>query len=289
MPLFFMLSGAVLGLKPIPSFDIFLKSKIKRLLYPYFVWGWCFMLPVKRLGGFYDNQSIFQAMNGFLKGVDSGHLWFLTAIFWCLIVYCILYKCLQRLGIKSGYAVLLCAGIIQLLGTAYLPFDVLELKKGLSYIFYLALGYQFQYERSMHERWNIRTTVFTLTVVFCIEYLNYHFAVGILNSFFIIISGSFFSFLLSDILSRLFPGLGNNRVWQIIIRNLFYVYIFHDPLEYIILRASMHLGLLFSAGGCITYVIMRTIVVFMIGIGLGELVRLGKEYMEILLTCAKEE
>ena len=286
MQLFFMLSGAVLGLKPIPPFDTFFKSKVKRLLFPYFVWGWCFMIPVKRLGNFYDNQSVFQAMNGLLNGVESGHLWFLTALFWCLIVFCILYKCLHKFGITSGYIILLFAGVIQLTGGTYLPFDVLGLKTGLSYIFYFALGYQFQYERSIHKRWNIRKTVFALIIVFCIEYLNYHFRIDILDPFFIIIAGAFFSFLLSDLCSRVFAGIGHNKLWQIIIRDLFYVYIFHDPLEYIMLRITMHYGLLFSAGGCIAYVIMRTVLVFALGIGLGELVRLGKKSVGIFLADA---
>ena len=47
MGLFFILSGAVLALRPLPSFIGFVKSKAKRLLLPYFVWGLLFMIPVK--------------------------------------------------------------------------------------------------------------------------------------------------------------------------------------------------------------------------------------------------
>ena len=48
MPLFFMLSGAVLALKALKDFDSFMKSKIIRLLIPYFVCGLGFMLPVEQ-------------------------------------------------------------------------------------------------------------------------------------------------------------------------------------------------------------------------------------------------
>lgn len=65
MPLFFMLSGAVLALKPLGAFDDFVKSKIERLLIPYFVWGWLFMLPIKRLGNFYNQDSLLSALKGF--------------------------------------------------------------------------------------------------------------------------------------------------------------------------------------------------------------------------------
>ena len=41
MPLFFMLSGAVLALRPLGRFDAVVQSKIKRLIIPYFVYEMC--------------------------------------------------------------------------------------------------------------------------------------------------------------------------------------------------------------------------------------------------------
>lgn len=87
MPLFFMLSGAVFAVRPIASFDKIISSKIKRLLIPYFVYGWLFMIPIKMMGNFYNKESIVQAFNGFLSGTDSGHLWFLTSLFWCILAF----------------------------------------------------------------------------------------------------------------------------------------------------------------------------------------------------------
>lgn len=112
MPLFFMLSGAAMGLKPIPTFDSFIKNKVKRLLVPYFVYGWFFMLPLKRIGNFYNNETLKQAMQGFLSGEDSGHLWFLTALFWCMVVFVAIVKLLDAMKIKSVYSVLILCGIV---------------------------------------------------------------------------------------------------------------------------------------------------------------------------------
>lgn len=125
MPLFFMLSGAVFALKPMQSLDRIFKAKFRRLLVPYFVWGWLFMLPIKRLGNFYTNDTLRKALQGFLSGQDSGHLWFLTALFWCIILFCVIAKTLRKLlKIQSIYALLLVVGVIQL-SISYLPFDVL--------------------------------------------------------------------------------------------------------------------------------------------------------------------
>lgn len=62
MPLFFFLSGAVLGLKPIKSLFYFIKSKIKRLIVPFFAAGFFFMLPIKFPGNFYTFNGMIQAI-----------------------------------------------------------------------------------------------------------------------------------------------------------------------------------------------------------------------------------
>lgn len=241
MPLFFMLSGAVLALKPIGDFDRVFEAKVHRLLIPYFIYGWLFMLPVKRIGGFYSNNSLKEALRGFLSGVDSGHLWFLIALFWCIIIFCILVKSLIKLNIQSIYAVLLIAGVIQLIGS-YLPIDILGFKIGISYIFYFAIGYVFEIKRSSCMKWNTKKIVFAFGILIVLEILNCKFF--LLNTFFAIIVGAFFTYILSDILDRIFKNVQKNKIWEYLVKNIFYVYIFHDPLEYIVLRIFMKNNLL---------------------------------------------
>lgn len=267
MPLFFMLSGAVLALRPMPSFDHIFKSKIERLLIPYFVCGWIFMLPIKRLGGFYNNSTFIQALNGFLSGMDSGHLWFLTALFWCIIIFCIAYKGLKKLGINSRYALLLLAGLIQLT-YSFIPFDILGLKMGLSYIFYLALGYVFECERRIHKKWNMKKILLVYGIMVLLEILNRYY--GILNGVFLVLVGSFITYLLADICSRWFTHIAEKKIWNIIIQNLFYVYLLHDPLNYVVLRLFMNSSWLSSSWGCIVFLLSRTVFMFILCIVLGE-------------------
>lgn len=278
MPLFFMLSGAVLGLRPIGTFDKVFRSKVKRLLIPYFIYGWLFMFPVKRLGNFYDNDSMKEAMRGFLSGADSGHLWFLTALFWCIIVFALYKKILDMLKIQSIYIVLLVGGLIQL-NVSYIPFDVLGLKKGLGYMFYFALGYIFEIERSSNRNERLEGTkkvLLSFIIVCGIEILNKRFE--ILDTFFTIIVGSFMTYLLADILDRGFKGVKENRCWKFVITNLFYVYLFHDPMEYIVLRLFIGQDWLRTGIGCIAYTVCRTIVIFVISLILGEMIGQIKKY-----------
>ncbi len=273
MPLFFILSGCVLGLKPIGTFEKVTKSKIKRLLVPYFVCGWLFMLPVKLLGGFYNKETFLLAMNGFLSGTDSGHLWFLPALFWTFIVFIILEKICKRFKINNPYVLLMLAGVIQLLYNR-IPFDVLGFKIGMSYIFWFALGFCFEHEKQKNIKWNLKKTTIAFLILLVIEYLNKRYS--LLNSFFLILCGSFMTYLFADICSRLFKNVAKTKIWQIIVRNLFSIYLFHDPLEYIVLRVFMTSNYMSSVFGCISYTLLRTLGVFIVSIILGELVRIMK-------------
>ena len=268
MPLFFMLSGAVLALRPLGRFDAVVQSKIKRLIIPYFVYGWLFMLPVKYIGHFYSRESVLQAMQGLLSGQDAGHLWFLTALFWCLIIFVLIEKITIKLGCDSRYLLLMIAGLIQLT-YSYIPFDVLKMKTGLSYIFWFALGFVFEKERQERGLWNIKKTVLAYIILTVIEFSSKRY--GILNEFFVILCGSVHTFLLADILSRIFKNITKTKGWKIVTRNLFYIYLFHDPLEYVVLRLFMGHNWLSSALGCYSYTFCRIVVIFFISLIGGEL------------------
>lgn len=280
MPLFFMLSGAVMALKPIKNFDSMVKGKIKRLLVPYFVYGWLFMLPIKRLGNFYNNETLRLAFKGFLLGADSGHLWFLTALFWCIIAFLLIIKILNKINVNSLYVILGVSGII-LFTYMYIPFDVLNMKMGLSYLFYFSLGYVFENERKTNGKWNIKNLILALLIIFLVEIINEKF--DILSSFFVILIGSFMTYVMAAILDRLFANAYENKLWKIVTRNLFYVYIFHDPLEYIVLRIFFNSNLLKNSFGCIAYVIARTVVIFIISVLLGEIIEFIKKKFVYLL------
>ena len=85
---------------------------------PYYLCGLFFMLPVKRMTGYYNKENFIEAVTKFLIGKGDGHLWFLPALFWCFIIF----WCIHRLaGKKNIYPVL----------------------RGMGYLFWFALGYWF--------------------------------------------------------------------------------------------------------------------------------------------------
>lgn len=282
MPLFFMLSGAVLAIKPIACFDKIFKSKIKRLLIPYFFYGWLFMLPVKGIGNFYTKESFLLALRGFLTGEDSGHLWFLPALFWCILVFCVIQKVCFRFSIHSTYILVLVCGIINFT-YSYIPFDIFLFKMGLSYIFWFSLGYAFEKERQILEPWNGRKVILAYIVTLVLTLLNNRY--GVLNKFFVIVCGSFQTYLFANICVRIFKNIGEKKIWKTLINNLFFVYIFHDPLEYIVLRLFFSNNLLDTAFGCYLYTFTRTVVIFIVSVLLGEIITLMKKKCSHILNA----
>ncbi|SEK44702.1 Acyltransferase family protein [Pseudobutyrivibrio ruminis] len=280
LQVFFMVSGAMLAIKPLASFTKLVKGKAKRLLVPYFLVGWLYMLPLKKIAGFYDSEGFINALRGFITGEDSGHLWFLPALFWGILALAIILKVLQRLKIESPYAALIIAGVIYFVYD-YLPFDVLELKSGLSYLLYITIGYVFEIERQKFERLNLKNTLLILAIVVILEILDIKFHV--LNLFAIEMVGALLTYIVADLVDRAIPKIHDTKVWKYIIRNIFYVYLFHDPLNYLILEYTFKHDLLTSGAGCIFYTLLRTIGVFVVSLAIGELVVLVKKYIGMFL------
>ncbi len=278
MPLFFALSGAVLALKPIKNFDKLCKGKFKRLIIPYFIYGCLFMIPIKYISGFYVNSSILPALKGFLIGIEGSHLWFLPSLFWCTISFAIIYLLFSKVT-ESKYVLLIVTGIIQILYN-YLPFDVFFLKMGLSYIFWFASGFVFELERkSLHYNFKKNMIYFIITII--LEILNFKYK--FFNSFFEIFCGCVFVYLLAEICSFLFKKIANNSFWKLIIQNLFFVYLLHDPLEYLVLKIFMSHNWLTTSYGCYFYLFSRTILVFMVCLVLGVLIEKLKKIIANLL------
>lgn len=270
IPLFFMLSGAVFALGAEPSFDQLCRKKAKRLLLPYFVWGWGFMLPLKRIGNYYTAETFATALRVFLMGEESGHLWYLTALMWCMLLFLILKKALNRLGIHSGYLLLILVRVVQLLLGNYVKYNVLDFQMGVEYLLYFAIGYQFELERRKHPTLKKSTVIIGLLLLILLEIADKKWS--ILEALPGILAGSALCYLLAYAAKFLFPGVSRSKAWQRLIPNLFYVYIFHDPLNYLILKVTEKYQWLTTGWGCWVYLLSRTVLVFVVSLLLGSLV-----------------
>ncbi len=275
MPLFFFLSGAVLRLKPLKAYDEFCKDKVKRLIVPYFAVGFLFMLPVKFFAGFYDNEGLHMAYRTFYNGSDSDHLWFLTALFWCMMLFAALKKICERFSVKSEVFLLFICACIQM-SAELLPFDILALKQGLGYIGWFALGYSFEKLRKEKLSGYSNVTKIMLFLVTGILFVL-NIKVGIFEDIMNVICGCLFAYFTAEVCTIVFARFEKTGCYRVIMRNLFAIYLFHNPLEFVILKAFMTTTLLATAWGCYLYLFLRIIGVMVVSLMIGELLRLGKK------------
>lgn len=268
MPLFFILSGAVLRLKPIESIDLFCKRKFMRLVIPYYLCGLLFMIPMKYLGGFYSTENLQPAFYHFWIGTDSGHLWFLLALFWCMVVFVLIHKLLIHLGCTSDTVRLMVCGVIQLFAND-MPIHVLKFHVGLRYIFWFALGYYFAAARKRQEK--MHTVILKFIVLSMVMIADEK--CNLIYDKFVILAGSYWTYALALCLSKLLGVIERTVGYKIIVRNLFYIYLFHDPLEYVILRGFVHFNLPVYDWGVYLYLFCRIFGVIIISTVFGELIR----------------
>ncbi len=273
MELFFMLSGAVLAIKPIGSLKKLAVNKARRLLVPYFLWGWLFLFPVLFLADYYLPENLPSAYLGLLTGEESGHLWFLPALYWCMVLMGLAETLRGKLNIPFLFPLLLGFGIAQPLSYRF-SLDVLGLAKGLGHIFWFALGYVWEKERQKDPGKNPLKLALAGIAVAAMYFggkklpsLSYYSGV---------LTGSYLTYLVSLVCGRLFRGFAATSLWKVLLRNSFSIYLFHDPLEYVVLKLTFRYDLLNTAAGCYFYCFARIVLVTAASVLIGELVRIGK-------------
>ncbi len=266
MPLFFMLSGAVYSLKQAGSFDQIVVKKAKALIIPYFVYGLIFMLPLKYYCDFYKEANMTRVVRNFLEGgAESGHLWFLITLFWCFVLGYIL---IRYVGKRSMAAVLLIGILLSRMKLEYLP-DYLGFKNSLNYLLWFLMGFIFEeYIREKIEQMKTGSQILIfviMTVVMillplddgngAIVYIAFHCA---------------WFMLFSLMFMKLSRKLGmKGRIIMFLSPICVYIYIFHDPLEYLILKEAFAYNWLSSGAYVYVYYILRTVGVFVVSALLG--------------------
>ena len=256
MPLFFFLSGAVFCLKPLKKFDIFFKSKVKRLYIPYFLTGLLFMIPIKYLCDFYSFNNFLSAINSFwMDGAESGHLWFLPVLFWCMMVFYIIKKILNYFKIESNCILFLISIFIpKIFLMLPLPINIVGLSQACDYLFWFTLGYIFEKNRKFFD-FSFLYTIIQIIICIFISILNYKY--NFINTSFLIFLGIYESILISHILNLIFKNAHNNKVFVFITSMQFGIYLFHDPLEYVTLKLFFNNNLLNTSFGCYIYLFCR--------------------------------
>ena len=107
-------------------------------------------------------------------------------------------------------------------------------------IVWFSAGYVFETERKRFQSWNNKIILAVMAVFSILEIMNIiqypYFLLKrgtAMHKFVSVILCSSLTYMLSVLCSRFFSKASDSKIWDVIVRNSFYVYIFHDPLEYI--------------------------------------------------------
>ncbi len=269
MPLFFMLSGAcyneVGGAKHYGnSIDKLVVNKFRTLLVPLLLSGILYMIPLKRLVGFYNNATAFQSVQFLLRGTEAdGHLWFLYALFWIFVVFFLLER---YVGKSSVFLCLLSTIIIEFI------FNSLNSKgyvsnrycfvQAMQYLKYFGIGYYFNERREKFLKFDSR-----VLCVLCmlLSVLNYFY--NFMGTFSSALIGSA-GFLYFAVMISHSNSVVESKIYKKLLVSSFYIYLFHDPLNFVWIKLAQKMRMLQMAWGVIVFYFLRTIGNIIISIGL---------------------
>ena len=240
MPLFFFLSGAVFAIKNINSitFDYLLKTKFIRLIIPYILVLTLFVIPIKTIASFY---SVSDLANVYMYGLHNsgttgGHLWFLISLFWCFVFFYPIAKYLK----DRYFTILLICFLLANISNMMPSLDIVLWSNPFTYIFWFSLGYILHQYREKINNLVDKGMLFVLSLASS-KFL-------FLDSFLQILVSILFIYGLCYYLSQI-RWFHENKCYQLLSKNTFEIYLFHDPLNYLLLYGVYTLGLhrLFSA------------------------------------------
>lgn len=272
MQLFFMLSGAVMAIKPPDDLLRFTKNKLRRLIVPYYLCGLLFVIPVKLLAGYYDKNTVLRAVFYFLPCIEKTHLWFLPVLFICMMLFapvCIYLKRSDRLD-NAAFMLLpaLLVHVIDRNGILYIRF----LSVVATYLLWFLIGFVFETVKNRRRKWSLLQLAVGIISLIAVEILTALHGID-LGHYMTVITRCSLLFLAAGLCDVLFGAFTGTKTWKVIVRNLFNIYLFHDPLEYVVIRAFMDRGWLGSAAGCYLFYVLRSAGVIVICIIIGEVLR----------------
>lgn len=264
MAAFFFLSGAVLALRPIGAPGPFLVKKAKRLLLPYAVCGLLWMFPLKLITGFYTAESLPRALTAFaLGGDDSGHLWFLLALFWCMAAFAVLEKA-AGLVLCGGAAVLklpflLVAAAALHLGSGDIP-QLFGWRSAAQYFVWFVLGFAFEPVRAAIAALPARRGTLVYAAGFAAVCGGWYAAarLGLAGARLTMLLGCVWLYLLAALCARMLHRVESTGLWRTVTDSLFWVYLVHDPVEHLLLHLFMQNRWLAFDAGCWVYLLART-------------------------------
>lgn len=225
MPLFIFVSGCVFAYqleikKRQIGFASLFKTKFRRLMIPYYVFGFCWVLPVMVILGFRD--PLHYAIDGIILALDPRHLWFVMSLFGIfLLFYSFRSLCLK---INFPFWIILVIGFcLYILPVDYPVF--FQIKNIMTYFIWFALGYFF----ILHKKVSIYIIIIALLII-AVNLIFRDVIPSVLTKFSYAVMGISIAYLVSIMTCK----ISKTKLYRLISHNSFGIYLFHAMIIYIV-------------------------------------------------------
>lgn len=244
MPLFMMLSGACFGLTigKVNGVQSLAKNKAKRLLLPFLFTTLLLTLPLKYLGGYYDDSSnVLQDMFlGQVLLLGNSHLWFIASLFWIFLFYYILYK----KGFTDSKYFLISLVVPTLVGTYLVNkgFEFLGLLGAIKHLLYFAIGFK-GLKQIDSKIWGGQQVFIHAVLYLFIFAFSWKYGSGeswIMKSvhyILVVVMGVYGSLIMMQASKKIgsLKVIVDNKIYKTFSRYSYDLYLFSDPFNYVLL------------------------------------------------------
>lgn len=262
------------------SFKKFFINKTKRLLFPYFICLFLFLIPIRIFVNWYSNDtSISLETVKIILGLDVGHLWYILMNFNLLIIFFIFRKFIGRNKISTNVILFLILNYSTII-IDILPFrNVLQLSKTIYFMMFFYLGYIFIKEKEKinkfinKDKWLIFLLIHFILFTINIKVTYYNIIIIKIIKLICTIFGILSVYTIS--LKLLDSKIVYSRVYLNLNKFNFQYYLLHEPLMYIVLFYIMKTNL-------IKYDTLIVIICLIVGIiGTGFIIFLIEKFKKI--------
>ena len=265
MPLFMAISGALFALQTKKGrwsgFGTFAEAKWQRLMIPYLVFTLFYLVPLKYLSGYFGQTNFLMAEGSQLTLLGNSHLWYLYTLF---VVALVAYFLVPRMQV---WYLLPLWGLH--LASAYVGLSLISLP--MEFLLWYMLGAMFEsYRETLTSYFRTKRAVFLtiwLTAFIVCSLLSLYvgrFGVPALQRLvndLAAVAGMGLTYLFAELLAQKKGFLESGFVKAVLLNGLG-IYIFSDPLNYVLLRLGQALlgpaGML-SLGGLVLMMVLRLV------------------------------
>ena len=242
MPLFMGISGYCFSLSRKRSFIELFKQKFWRLIVPFLVVSVFYSIPIRYVIGYWNGSSdiVRDILLGQFLLMGNTHLWFVMSLFWIFIIC----HFINRVESKLGRWIIVF--VLHLIGVMYLQYNgtnILGIPMGLKFLLYFFLGFNYMESvREYYNRYKLIPCVLCFIGLFVISSAWQFF----IRFFDFPVATLFYSIIMAIAGCILFLRMcetwgGRFSKIHILRDNTFELYLYSDPINYLIIYVSYEL------------------------------------------------